>query len=656
MQYRPDIDGLRCIAVMLVVLFHIQLWPISGGYIGVDVFFVISGFLVTKVICHSIEKKTFRFSNFYARRIRRLFPAVFFTVIASLIAGWFLFPPDAFSDLAQSSIATLFSASNVYFWFTSGYFETSAHYKPLLHTWSLAIEEQFYLVWPVSIVLLAGAAINRKRVLTVLILTVIISTMLAEWAIRSNQMTASFFLLPFRMNEFAMGALVSFLPSLKTRGGNNILALFGLAGVLVPSVVFTSNTVFPGINAMLPCLATAMLIYAGRETIVASILSLRLFTYIGKVSYSFYLAHWPVIAFYLFWRGSAVDLLLHEQVILFAVSLGLGMLMYHFVETPFRLSKGTAKIAPNLTNNGVGLWFTSSTLFVVLASAFVWGNQGVPQRYDDNKVIAQLLKSMDPLVSAEMKIKRNSQKGKRKVLFYGDSHAGVTQEAFLDWAAKNNATLKISGIGGCVPLVGVQTTSGKNQKKCLKRNNQLKTINYADYDMVILLSRWGLYTAKSTQEGGRFGRHASPILSVNDKTVSTDLDTSRKFFREILSEMVAQINNAGTPVLFVGQVPHVGKDPKPCVARSFTLKDVEKNCNGATMESALAESSWSLAAAQNIEGLNVFDPNPLFCKDGVCKLTKDGNMLYRDADHLSSSGAKYLVEELSPTLKQLMGK
>lgn len=652
-SYRHDIDGLRCLAVLLVVLFHIQLWPLSGGYIGVDVFFVISGFLVTSVITHAMEKGTFKFTTFYARRIRRLFPAIFVTVVLSFFGGWILLPPDIFSDFAQSSIATMLSGSNFYFWATSGYFETAAHYKPLLHTWSLAIEEQFYLIWPLTIFLIVGTAIKRNRLSIVLLSFVILSTLLAEWAIRANYMTAAFFLLPFRMNEFAIGALVAFLPAWKNRPGYNVIAVAGLAGLIVPAILYTPETIFPGINAMIPCLATAGLIYAGRETIMAKVLSNPVMTYIGRMSYSLYLAHWPIIAFYFLWRGSASGLEPVEQIGLIAASFGIGALMYHFVEVPFRLSRGTAKIAPKLDNNGVGLWFTASTLAVVLVSAFVWGKQGVPSRYNDNSEIAKLVDSMAPEDPKKLRLARMNARGKRSLLLIGDSHAAVVRLAALEWARGNNFKIVDDAIGGCVPLLDVQTSLGRdsNGALCEERNMDVfPAEGFGQYDLVLMISRWGLYTGHSTQIGSRNGRLVRPMLMAGETKPNRDVEFNRARFTEQLQKTADRINADGSAVLFVGQVPHIGDNPLSCVSGSDTVQEVEAKCNRVSREETLSESLWATKAARKIKGLTVYDPTPLFCDETNCIITKDGHMLYQDADHLSLFGADYLLENLGEAL------
>ena len=660
LAYRDDIDGLRCLAVMLVVLFHVQLPFISGGYLGVDVFFVISGFLVTSVITNSMERGTFRFSNFYARRIRRLFPAVFVTVVASLVAGWFLFPPDAYSDLAQSSIATLLSGSNIYFWATSGYFETAAHYKPLLHTWSLAVEEQFYLVWPLSILLIAGRTPNRRRLAVALAVAVVLSTGLAEWMIRRDAMSAAFFLLPFRINEFAIGALVAFLPALKARYANEGLSLAGLAGVLVPSFLYTPETVFPGLSAMVPCVATAALIYAGPQTLLAKLFSLRPLTYVGRISYSVYLAHWPIIAFFLFWRGSAVGLSPVEQAVLVAASLALGALLYHLVETPFRVVRGEAKIGANLSNRGVGVWFAGSSLVAVVVAAFVWVNDGFEARYDTDGEIGGLVATMtrwDPedvrLLNAEMQRAR----GSRRILVIGDSHAGEAIPSYRRWAIANDAVVFTKTLPGCIPLLDVNTQySVRFRKDCEDRNfDGLRAELAQGYDLVVLHARWGLYTSESTdRRHGRFGNLNQPLSTERDVRRYQDVALTRERFGAALTKTVEVIERSGAKVLFVGQVPHLGRDPGECVVSAATIAEVRTRCIGATFEEVMAETDWATQRAEAVDGLAVFDPTPLLCPDSACMIVKNDAMLYRDADHLSKSGIEYLFTELGPRLQRLL--
>ncbi|MEP7383511.1 MAG: acyltransferase family protein, partial [Gemmatimonadota bacterium] len=332
--YRPEIDGLRAIAVIGVILFHLGVPHVQGGFAGVDVFFVISGFLITGNLLTDMQAGRFSFARFYERRARRLLPALFFTLAASMAASAILLPPYQLRAMAKSLAAAVFSASNFVFWSQSGYFDTDAALKPLLHTWSLSVEEQFYLLWP-TLMLLLWKRGGARLLITVLALAVIVSTGAAEFVL-SRDRDAAFYLAPFRVAELAIGALcvwwIERIPSGWWKG--DLTAFVGLAAIGYAIISFTDHTRFPGINALLPCLGTAAVICAPDARLARSVLSVPIARGIGLISYSLYLAHWPILVFVRHrtegpfgpWLGGAL------LVAMFAVA----TLMYFYVERPFR--------------------------------------------------------------------------------------------------------------------------------------------------------------------------------------------------------------------------------------------------------------------------------------------------------------------------------
>ena len=333
LKYRPDIDGLRTIAVLGVILFHLSLSFIPGGFVGVDVFFVISGFLITGLISDSVGKGKFEFLTFYIRRARRLVPAAACTIIVSFVVAFLLLSSEHFKSSAASSIAALFSASNIWFWLESGYFDSSALTKPLLHTWTLSVEEQFYLVWPAALVFLLSA---RSRAVAPVILFIAGCTSLyfaCAWI--KLDPTSPFFLMPFRIYEFAIGALLVWAPTNRLPNQvNEVLLALGLAVIVFCMAVFTENTPFPSYTALLPCAAAALVIYSGRAKYLGWLLRNRAMTWVGERSYSLYLTHWPVIVFYnyyIFTQPSALDI-----VLMGLITLATAQLQYQFVEVPLR--------------------------------------------------------------------------------------------------------------------------------------------------------------------------------------------------------------------------------------------------------------------------------------------------------------------------------
>ncbi|HYK43019.1 MAG TPA: acyltransferase, partial [Thermoanaerobaculia bacterium] len=311
LSYRPEIDGLRGVAVVLVVLFHAG-FGCPGGYVGVDVFFVISGFLITSLIWKDLEGERFTFARFWERRARRIVPALVAVVAATLFAGWFLLLPADYERLGRSAASQAVFAANVHFWLTGGYFAPAAAEQPLLHTWSLALEEQFYWIVPVALFLVFGARrFERRRssmILAAIGCGIVSSFTLSVWGV-AHHPSAAFYLLPTRAWELLLGSLVAFLPMRSQpsqgRAVRELAAIGGVALILLAAFGYRATTPFPGAAALAPCLGAALWIRSnGRETsaspaptLAGSVLSRPLPVFVGLASYSLYLWHWPFLAF-----------------------------------------------------------------------------------------------------------------------------------------------------------------------------------------------------------------------------------------------------------------------------------------------------------------------------------------------------------------------
>lgn len=334
--YRPDIDGLRAIAVIGIMLFHLDFNAFGGGYIGVDVFFVISGFLITKIIRkeHS-SVNGFNFQDFYTRRARRILPALFATLLLSFIFAYFIFSPSDFKRFSGAHIASTLSIGNFYFWNEAGYFDAASKTKPLLHIWSLGVEGQFYLVWPILIILLAKSV----KLIRPALFLITCSSLLAN-LIFQNEKSTIFFLPFFRVFEFSIGAILVFINN-NFRPERNIhkefLTILGITLILIPDIYFTSDIPFPTYNALIPCLGAAFAILAGNAKYTGLILRNPVSFYIGRISYSLYLVHWPIIVFYKYQTGSNPEVF--ESFLLFSSSLFIAFLSFKFIETPFRKAR-----------------------------------------------------------------------------------------------------------------------------------------------------------------------------------------------------------------------------------------------------------------------------------------------------------------------------
>ena len=296
LSYRPDIDGLRAIAVLAVLFFHADLGFVPGGYVGVDVFFVISGFLITRLIVGEINEDNFSLMRFYERRIRRLFPALFLVLFVSLVAGALILLPQDFTYMSRNTFGAAAFVSNIAYWTQTGYFEGDAKVRVLLHTWSLAVEEQVYIIYPIILmVILRKWALHIKSILLCL---AGLSFVACVWMTGIDQSTA-FYLMPFRAWEFLIGALlaVGLFKAPESKQTATFAGIAGLALLIATFAIFDDLTVFPGAAALIPCLGTALLIWAGKDVLTGRILSVAPMQFVGKISYSVYLWHWPLFVF-----------------------------------------------------------------------------------------------------------------------------------------------------------------------------------------------------------------------------------------------------------------------------------------------------------------------------------------------------------------------
>ena len=334
-KYRSDIDGLRALAILPVIFYHLNLKPFTGGYVGVDVFFVISGYLITGLILPEIKANRFSIINFYVRRSRRIFPALFaMFAVAFVVALIFYFPSETHAFRESLTAATLF-VSNIYFYFTQNYFAPAADTQPLLHTWSLAVEEQFYVIFPWILLLLSRFRLSiEKRILAV---AAIASFAASAW-MAYNQPTGAFYLPQSRAWELSIGALLAMgaFPIVRARWLGEAMGLLGLLLIAASTLLYSDDTPFPGIAAAAPCIGAALLIHSGeaQKPLAARLLSLWPVRFIGLISYSLYIWHWPIDVFYQYIWGVPSGM---EKIAILAATFLVAIASWHFVERPFRV-------------------------------------------------------------------------------------------------------------------------------------------------------------------------------------------------------------------------------------------------------------------------------------------------------------------------------
>lgn len=420
--YRSDIDGLRAFAVLAVILYHFDVKFFKGGFIGVDIFFVISGYLITKGIISLRENNKFSIGDFYTRRARRLFPALIATIAATYALSFAFFSPTDFMAMSGSTVYALTGISNIYFWLGSGYFDNFASLKPLLHTWSLSVELQFYLVWPFIILGLMSFG-RRSCAIGVLAFTVVAAA-LSVYYVYVNS-TSAFFLTQFRMHEFAIGAIVVFIERVKINTAiKYALYAIGMLMVFIPSLVFDVNKInFPGYYALIPCIGAALMIWNGGDIKISKILSNRPVSHIGEISYSLYLIHWPVYVFANYFLIGYIDM--EVKLAMLVVTFALSFASYRLIELPFRNPKNS-----KLSGSAFALSCSGIALIFTVLSSSSWANKGWEWRMPEgireiNKISHDEAQGFTWQAQGALSLKSgfDPSHAKKRILFIGDSQS-----------------------------------------------------------------------------------------------------------------------------------------------------------------------------------------------------------------------------------------
>lgn len=495
MTYRGDIDGLRGIAVLSVLAYHIMPRALPGGFVGVDVFFVISGYLITSIIWSQCKAGTFSFATFYAKRIRRLFPALFAVIFACSTFQYFIGFPQEIYDFGVSSIAAIFYFSNHYFLSKSGYFDDAVESNPLLHTWSLGVEEQFYILFPALLVFLFYKA--RDKGVLVLSILLVLSLFLSEILLVSKA-SSSFYLVVSRFWEFLIGGILSLKSKENAirRPHMEIIGWIGLGMLVFSFLNYSEHVSFPGLNALVPALGTFLLLYVGqhKDQLITRCLSLSPIRNIGKLSYSLYLWHWPIIVFYKL--EFSPDPSSIERIVLILVCMGVAYLSWRFIEQPF--------LKLQIKDNRKLIYISGgvASIFLLFISIYFVYTEGIKERFSDKQLayIEYLNYDADPYLrtdqcfltsntgsakSFDERACLNSDSDRPSVLIIGDSHAAHYHAAL----SKSFSEYSISQVSasGCRPLI-----SYAGEERCtalMKKTFELYIKKY-DFDAIILAGRW----------------------------------------------------------------------------------------------------------------------------------------------------------------------
>lgn len=620
-NFRSDIQGLRAIAVLSVVLFHASKSLVPGGYVGVDIFFVISGYLISKIILSEIEGGGFSIAEFYRRRVKRIFPALYSVIFFSMLCGYVLLSPKDFMELSKTVIGSIFFVSNIVFLHLSGYFDGSAELKPLLHTWSLAVEEQFYILHPLVIILIWR--IRRELYVPVVLILALASLALSIWMLRQHS-SAAFYLTPPRAYELLVGALCAAPGSrlLKGRVSNEVLAATGLILIVVSLIFYDEKTVFPGFAALMPCIGTAAIIYAGatRQTVAGRLISNKIFMFMGAISYSWYLWHWPVLVFARHIFGGELTPI--EIICALVVGLIGAAFSRHFIERPFL--GGEAARTPVLKAGVVVMAFGCVAPLVVDAS------QGMPNRFSANA--QKIFESSGDYNtrrlechsdgSATISYKNNCTFGAANVApsiaVWGDSHGAELSVAVGEKLVSRGQSVMEITASACPPSINY---SIERRPFCIKHNNDTLAhlVNDRNIKQVVMVANFYRY---------------------RNFSYSNMLDGFR--------EAALALDRAGKEVIVLYPIPVQPFDP-PAILGVAAESGRDLNSYGLRTKTYRSDNSAAfdmLGSLEKSSGIKAIYPERYLC-DSVCHVYTPGlGVLYFDEDHLSISGAKILAEAI----------
>ncbi len=625
LAYRPDIDGLRSIAVLSVVIYHAGYWWMPGGYVGVDVFFVISGYLITRLISEELRSTgRFRFGNFYLRRVRRLLPALLSTAIFAWLGAMLLLSPDEMKNFGSSLVAAVFSFSNIHFWSQTGYFDALASTKPLLNTWSLSVEEQFYLIWPALLFLLVPRLSN-----TVLIAGVIgvgiLCVGLTHW-LMANDPAAAFYLLPARVPELGIGALVA-LVRLPTLGPmlRHVLGIAGAVAIAAAIVLFDDTTTFPGISALLPCLGTAAIIAAGPGGIVAKVLQIAPMVWIGRISYSVYLIHWPLIVFHA--RLGEYHGVLLDGWALVLVSILLGWCQYALIEQRFRYVRPSSWPSSKFAIGAV-----VGALVVASPGAIAYWDKGHQWRIPENRSehtnrewfkIEQrkYCRTFDPSMDRSLVTCQLARGGERDLFIWGDSHALHLVAGFAEHYPDHN--IFVLYFGGCVAQSGfagfVRDYRHPDTERCIAHNKAaLEFLSQRPPSDVVISG----------------AKRSKPVL-----------------IAPATSDILRDVRSAGHTVALVGDVIRPGISLNNCASVPAALVSDELISDACKSDTKIVtkELTYNRELATLIPEVLLSDD--FQCPAGVCRFhDAQGTLLFRDYHHLNVPGAIHFGGHLKSRL------
>lgn len=638
-KYRPDIDGLRAIAVLLVVFFHAFPRFIKGGFIGVDVFFVISGYLISTIILSSLAESRFSYIGFYSRRIKRILPALILIFLSSIVFGWYVLLNDEFQQLGTHLAAGAGFVLNFLLWSESGYFDRQSFEKPLLHLWSLAIEEQFYIVWPI----LLGLAWKRKWNLLMLVLVVLFFSFIINIYLTINDETSAFYAPWSRFWELMVGCSLAYITLYKPNYSSflslekNWQSVTGLVLIFLAALVLNKQSTFPGWWALIPTIGAFLIINAGADTwLNHHFLSKPKLVWMGLISYSLYLWHWPIFSFIrIVSFKEEIGPVISIIAILFSIILA--WLTYYFIENKIRYNQKKITVITLLI----------TCLFCVFIGLYIQqkkiatrndGDIGlifriVDDRVYKNKLESKIINNINYFYLDNKKNKKNQD-----VLFIGDSHVrhyiprAIQLSENPDYNIKN---IYLTIRDGCPMIPDVFDDIFKKCKK-----EWVERLNFAlspQINSVVIGSCWNCVLTSSVEK---------PLIS-------SDEDPRRTRALNVLENLLKQIANTKKVYLLLDSPNNRLFNPRNFFDGSrLTKLTLRKLTEPIQLDNEQKELREELIAIANRSGAIVIDPIPALCPDDKCHiLTNDGKSIYTDNHHLSASWVRNFANYIDIAVK-----
>ena len=623
-KYRPEIDGLRALAVIPVIFFHAGFEVFKGGYVGVDIFFVISGYLITSILLKEMKSGSFSIIKFYERRARRILPALFFMMLACIPFAWAWMLPEQLKSFSQAMFAVSIFSSNILFWRKVNYFAESSELNPLLHTWSLAVEEQFYIFFPLLLLFLWP--LGRKKIFLVLAFITILSFLISEWGWR-NYPVANFYLAPTRAWELLIGALGAIYINKIGPIKNNFFSLLGILMICFSILIFDEKTPFPSIYTLVPVIGTLLVIvYGAAGTLISKILMQKQIVFLGLISYSLYLWHQPIFAFAKIRIFEPSDSLTYVLII---CSVIMGWFSWRFIEKPFRSQK-----EQSIFSRQQIFEFSGSFIFIFIILGLVGHlNQGFSAREYNSFSLAKVEQKLEPNLGLGVdciRVFTNSPKCSNSdsplVVVWGDSYAYHLVPGLI--ASSQNVSLRQHTKSECSPLLGISWFGGKRTtqwgKECIKFNDNVFNWvkNNKSVELVVISSPF------------EFIEEYNFITSNGTQIKATAKNTAN-----YLNNTINKLYDLGKRVVVVSPPPKEKNksDIGNCLKHKSMFNN-DMNCNfPLNLDTATYEMLRLLENEHNIYWLH-----ENICKDNICNASIDNIFIYRDSGHLTIEGSQFL--------------